>query len=173
MIFLAYRLIAWSSLLVILIIYPLIAWTAMRLSNVRIRLWVFALVNLWGAYALCATSLIDKQHTLGPLLALFRVVAFGFAGYVVLVLLHYWMLRRVGRDNGTWYLLALWFPIVVLICIKYVPTVQNSFSNTLRGVNVQHLSALFLGLSYLAFRNCHLVQEVRNDVIEVPTIDRK
>jgi D-alanyl-lipoteichoic acid acyltransferase DltB (MBOAT superfamily) len=99
-----------------------------------------------------------------------QTVGTAFLVYLLLVLVNYWLLRRAKSRNEVWGTVAFWFPIAALILIKYVPSVQHLFGPTLHGISVTHLSALFLGLSYLTFRLCHLVQEVRNDVVEMPTL---
>ncbi len=162
------RLGAWSSLLVTFFFFPIAAWLVLRFVPVRHRMWLFAAVNLLGAYAACVATLIYPRE--GPLSLLLRVVGLGFLGYLAFNLVHYWLLYRTKRDGAGWGAAALWFPIVVLILVKYIPWVQRSFNTSLHKVGVLHLSALFVGLSYLTFRICHLVQEVRNEVVEMPTL---
>jgi D-alanyl-lipoteichoic acid acyltransferase DltB (MBOAT superfamily) len=165
---LADRTIAWSSLLIIFVLYPVAASLVLRLSPPRYKNWLFALVNLFGAYGACTATIVSNR--IGPLVDVLRVVGFGFLGYLLFSLVHYWLLKLTKSDGERWGAIALWFPIVVLILIKYIPWVQGSFGTSLQPVGVQHFSALFLGLSYLTFRVCHLVQEVRNDVVEMPTL---
>jgi D-alanyl-lipoteichoic acid acyltransferase DltB (MBOAT superfamily) len=165
---LADRTVAWSSLLIIFVLYPVAASVVLRLAPQRYRAWLFALVNIFGAYGACATTLIYPR--VGSMVGLWRVVGLGFLGYLLFSLVHYWLLNRTKSDGERWGSIALWFPIVVLVLIKYVPWVQDSFSASLRQVGIRHFSALFLGLSYLTFRVCHLVQEVRNEVVEMPAL---
>jgi D-alanyl-lipoteichoic acid acyltransferase DltB (MBOAT superfamily) len=164
------RLVSWSSLWWIFISYPIVAWLVLRFAPRKQRTWLFAAVNILGAYGACVAALITTQYTLGPLLDLMRVVAVGFAAYMVFALVQYWLLLRTHAGGEGWGAVALWFPIGVLILVKYIPPIQRSFGAPLHSVDIAHLSALFLGLSYLTFRLCHLVQEVRNEVVEMPTL---
>jgi len=152
------------------ICYPVAAWLVLRFAPLKQRTWLFAAINVLGAYGACVAALVTNQYTLDPLFALMRVVAVGFAGYLVFALVQYWLLLRTRVNGEAWGTVALWFPICVLVLIKYIPTVQRSFGAPLHTVGIAHLSALFVGLSYITFRLCHLVQEVRNEVVEMPTL---
>jgi D-alanyl-lipoteichoic acid acyltransferase DltB (MBOAT superfamily) len=166
--FIAFRLQAWASLVVVLALYPVLAWAVLRIAPRAQRDSLFAAVNVLGAYGLCAAALMTTY--IGSVPALMRVVAVGFLGYLLFALLQYWLLYRASSQSEMWGAAALWFPILALIVVKYIPPVQNSFSGTLRKVEIQHFSAIFLGLSYLSFRVCHLVQEVRNEVVDMPSV---
>jgi len=163
---------SWSSLLVIFVLYPLAAWLALRLSPARQKSWIFAVVNLLGAYGLCVATgigvMLKSTHGLDHRLALTKVVGACFLAYLAFVLVNYCLLRLTKAKQ--WGPAALCFPIAALILIRYVPWVQNSFQAPLRAVSIPYVSTLLLGLSYLTFRLCHLVQEVRDDAVEMPTL---
>ncbi len=155
-------------LLFTFIAYPLVAWLVLRFAPQRHRAWLFALVNVVGAYIACVTSLIDGNTWHVPLLL--RNVGIFFLGYLLLVLIIFALLRQANKRNEAWDTVALWFPIVMLILLKYVPSIDPPFVTLLRPIRVLHVSAVLLGLSYLAFRLCHLVQEVKNKIVEQPTL---
>lgn len=160
---------AWSSLFVIFVLYPFAAWLVLRFAPSSRRTWLFAIVNIIGAFAACTTAVIYPRE--GALSTLLRFVGLGFLGYLCFVLIHYWLLLQARRkDTEGWNLTAMWFPIAVLIIIKYTPFSRNLFSHSLHTVGILHFPAIFLGLSYVTFRICHLVQEVRNEVVEMPSV---
>ena len=162
------RLVMWSSLAVIFLLYPLAAWLTLR-SGLRQRTWWFALVNVLGAYAACTATLATTQYSPGAMFDLMKVVALGFAAYFGLLLVNFLLLRRSRISEG-WGQVALFFPVLILVLVKYITPFQHAFSTPLRDVGIPHLSALFLGLSYMTFRLCHLVQEVRNEVVTPPEL---
>jgi D-alanyl-lipoteichoic acid acyltransferase DltB (MBOAT superfamily) len=71
----------------------------------------------------------------------------------------------LGKKLGTW--LPLFFPILMLAVVKYVPRewtqgfVPAPFSNKV-------FADFFLGLSYMAFRLSHMVHEIRNEIVPMP-----
>jgi D-alanyl-lipoteichoic acid acyltransferase DltB (MBOAT superfamily) len=148
--------------------YPIAAWLVLRFVRGGVKTWLFALLNVVGAYVACLAALIDNRTAMKPLLL--KTVGVAFLVYFLLVLVNYWLLKRTKNGTETWGTVALWFPIAILIVIKYVPILDSSFAPALHAVLLNHVAALFLGLSYLTFRLCHLVQEVRNDLVEIPTL---
>jgi D-alanyl-lipoteichoic acid acyltransferase DltB (MBOAT superfamily) len=158
----------WLSLFFTFVMYPIAAWLVLRFAPQRHRTWMFAVVNVFGAFFACVAALVDTTHRSRGLLI--KTVGIAFFVYLVLVLIDYLLLWRAKQGKDFWGSAALWFPIAVLILVKYVPVIQGPFNHALHGISVAHLSALFLGISYLTFRLCHLVQEVRNGVAEMPTV---
>jgi D-alanyl-lipoteichoic acid acyltransferase DltB (MBOAT superfamily) len=165
---------SWSSLAVIFILYPPVAWLGLRLAPARQKSWIFAAVNLLGAYGLCLATgveiVLQQQHGLPRQMAITKVVTVAFVIYLALLLLDYWLLHLTTVNSTKWGVIALWFPIFALIVIKYVPWIQHSFSEPLRALSIRHVSELFLGLSYLTFRVCRLAQEVRDHAVEMPAL---
>ena len=168
MLMLVVRLVMWSSLVVIFLFYPLAAWLVLR-PGLRQKTWLFALVNVLGAYAACTATLATTQYSPGAILVLMKVVAPGFMAYLLLLMVHFVLLDR-SRRSERWGQAALFFPVLILVLMKYITPFQHAFSTVLQSVGIPHLSALFLGLSYMTFRLCHLVQEVRNEVVTPPTL---
>ncbi|MBB6145182.1 D-alanyl-lipoteichoic acid acyltransferase DltB (MBOAT superfamily) [Silvibacterium bohemicum] len=157
-----------ATLLFTFAAYPIAAWLVLRFVRGGLKTWLFALLNVVGAYVACLAALIDNRTAMKPLLL--KTVGAAFLVYFLLVLVNYWLLKRTKNGTETWGTVALWFPIAILIVIKYVPILDSSFAPALHAVLLNHVAALFLGLSYLTFRLCHLVQEVRNDLVEMPTL---
>lgn len=168
MLMLVIRLVMWSSLVVTFLLFPLAAWLVLS-GGLRQKTWLFALVNVLGAYAACTASLATTQFNVPAMLGLMKVVALGFGAYLALLVLHFALLQRIGSSESRGQI-ALWFPVLALVVMKYIGPLQEAFAATLRPVGIPHLSALFLGLSYMTFRLCHLVQEVRNEVVVPPTL---
>lgn len=57
-----------------------------------------------------------------------------------------------------------------LAYIKYAPDTWSPFHSLLAPLGGSPFSVFFIGISYLSFRLVHLVQEVRNDVVEMPNV---
>jgi D-alanyl-lipoteichoic acid acyltransferase DltB (MBOAT superfamily) len=113
---------------------------------------------------------LQTTHGLGRGIALTEVVGVCFLAYLAFVLVNYGLLHLTKFKSKQWGPAALCFPIAALILIRYVPWVRDSFQAPLRAVSIPYVSALLLGLSYLTFRLCHLVQEVRDNAVEMPTL---
>jgi D-alanyl-lipoteichoic acid acyltransferase DltB (MBOAT superfamily) len=78
-------------------------------------------------------------------------------------------LRRLRREGTVWPAVAFFLPLVVLAYVKYMSDSFNPFAALLIPVGLTHFGIFFIGISYLSFRLVHLVQEVRNEVVEMPT----
>jgi D-alanyl-lipoteichoic acid acyltransferase DltB (MBOAT superfamily) len=158
-------------LILTFLLYPPAAWLALQWSRAGRGGWLFGLVNVLGAYGACvATLAIHLEPGSHAELRLCALVALSFASYLILVACNYWLLRRSVKGSETWGILIFAFPIAILIFLKYVPQVQSSFSSSLKQVGVAQLSLLFLGLSYITFRLIYLAQEVRNEVVGMPSL---
>jgi D-alanyl-lipoteichoic acid acyltransferase DltB (MBOAT superfamily) len=150
-------------------IYPILAWALLRLVPQKIRMPSFTILNVVGLAVLCLLS-GGKNVRVSRMAPYTKVALFFFVFYVLLVLLHYLMLRRCRRDGTVWPTMAFLFPILLLAYIKYASDALNPFRAMLAPVGMARFGAFFIGISYLSFRLVHLVQEVRNDVVEMPTI---
>jgi membrane protein involved in D-alanine export len=84
-----------------------------------------------------------------------------FPAYIALVTFQYLMLRLFAGKKGWWPWLAFSTPILALIVIRYLPAVVF-------GGRYRADGALFIGISYLAFRSSHLVLEIRNGTVPRP-----
>src|ERR1700728_3249152 len=158
----------WLPLFFTFAVYPVAAWLILRYAPARHKTWLFAISNVLGTYVVCVTGLIDSNT--GQIGVVARIMGVAFVIYVLLLLVNYWLLRSTKTGKESWGTAAICFPIAVLILIKYIPQVEHPFTSTLHRIFVNHLAVLLLGLSYLTFRLCHLVQEVRNDLVEMPTL---
>jgi len=151
------------------LIYPILAAAVLRLSPRIIRMQLFAILNVTGLAVLCLLS-GGKTIRANSVIPYTRVALLFFAIYLFVVLLHYFMLRRCLRRGAFWSTSAFLFPIALLIYIKYASDYLNPFHAILAPVGLARFGAFFIGISYLSFRVVHLVQEVRNEVVEMPTI---
>jgi D-alanyl-lipoteichoic acid acyltransferase DltB (MBOAT superfamily) len=93
-----------------------------------------------------------------------------FSIYLALAILNYAVLRRCKRDRTIWPATAFLLPIFFLAYIKYAPDFLNPFAATMASIGSTRFTVFFIGISYLSFRLVHLVQEVRNEIVQVPTV---
>ena len=150
------------TLAVPFLFFPLAAWLALRLPAGRTRMVAFAAVNLAFALAVCLSrgTYGVRLHDIKSYL----VFSIGmFALYVVLVGVQYLLLEK---KLGSW--LPLFFPIILLILIKYMPG-RLTHAFVPRPFSSKVLADFFLGLSYMAFRLTYMVQEIRNGVAPLPS----
>ena len=126
-------------------------WICLRLAPPW-RARAFALLNIGTVAALLFADL-----TLHPAL---------FAAYLAMLIVHFYVLRRLASSRGWW--IAFLLPIVYLVAIKLAPFVFPSL--TVFGVAVPRLGLYFIGISYMAFRLAYLVLEVRNGVAPAPDL---
>jgi D-alanyl-lipoteichoic acid acyltransferase DltB (MBOAT superfamily) len=156
-------------LILVFVLYPLAAWILLKVSPARIRLKSFALLNIAGLGVLCwltgAAGVRVKQA-----LAYSRIPLVFFSIYIAFVLVNYVFLRLCRRDGATWSALAFLFPLVFLIYIKYLSGTLNPFGAILAKAGLTRMGVFFVGVSYLSFRLVHLVQEVRNELVEMPNV---
>lgn len=150
-------------------LYPAAAWIVLRLVSPKIRTQWFAVLNLAGLLVMCWLSGASGVRVRAAV-SYSKVPLLFFSIYVVLVLLNYALLRLCRRDDTAWPIAAFLFPILFLAYIKYVPDLLNPFTALLAPVGLSRLGVFFIGISYLSFRLVHLVQEVRNDIVEMPTV---
>ncbi len=99
-----------------------------------------------------------------------------FAGYVAIVIGQYVALRLFGARAGWQPWIAFVMPVALLAAVRYLPLLEwlSMLSPKVQSVLGRHpeftLGAFFVGLSYLAFRTSHLVLEVRNRVVSMPSL---
>ena len=103
-------------------------------------------------------------------LAYSKVSLLFFSIYLGVVLLNYAVLRRCQSEGTIWPTTAFLLPLFFLAYIKYASDSINPFSSPLSAAGISRFSIFFIGISYLSFRLVHLVQEVRNNVVEMPNI---
>jgi len=145
-----------------LLVFPLFAIGITRLfgRGTRYAPIPFAVVNVAGAFVLCVSATQAALKANYPDAHVVKAAFIAYLGYLGLVLVNYWLLTHAKR-TGRWPLAALWTPILMLIGIKYLP---------LYGMLSPNPAIAFVGLSYLTFRICYLVQEVQNDVVAMPDV---
>ena len=155
-------------LIVSFVLFPLLAAPVLRIRPPKLRMRVFALLNVLGLAILCVIS-GAKTIRAKAVIPYCRLALLFFAGYFTLVSLHYLVVRLSKRNGPVWVPVAFFSPIAAMIYVKYLANHINPFGDLLATVGLRHLGVFFIGISYLSFRLIHLVQEVRNDVIEMPT----
>ncbi len=151
------------------LVYPIFAWAVLRYSPPMQRMKLFTALNIAGAAALVFLSAAKgiRLHFI-PLYA--KIVVLFFVIYLAAVVVNYVLLRRCQRDDGGAGLIAFLFPIALLILVKYVPNGWNPLAPLTAHLGHKQFSEFFVGISYVSFRLTHLVQEVRNDVAEMPDV---
>ena len=156
-------------LILTFMLYPVAAWILLKLTPQKIRIQCFALLNVGGLAALCwlsgATGVRFREA-----LAYSKVALLFFAVYLAIVLLNYVALKLCRRDGTIWPGVAFLLPIVFLAYIKYASDSLNPFGSLLATAGLSRFAVFFIGVSYLSFRLVHLVQEVRNEVVHMPSI---
>ena len=151
------------------VLYPAAAWMALRLLPQKMKSTVFhapecgraggdVLVERckWGASKRCV---IVQQSAFHILFNLCRARPGELR-----------VLRRCQRDHTIWPAAAFLLPIAFLAYIKYASDLLNPFTAVLAPIGLSKFAGFFIGVSYLSFRLVHLVQEVRNEVVEMPTV---
>jgi len=151
------------------VLYPAAAWMALRLLPQKMRVQCFTLLNVAGLAAMCWLSGANGVRVKDAL-SYSKVPFFFFSIYVALVLANYSVLRRCQRDHTIWPAAAFLLPIAFLAYIKYASDLLNPFTAVLAPIGLSKFAGFFIGVSYLSFRLVHLVQEVRNEVVEMPTV---
>jgi len=156
-------------LIVTFIVYPALAWLILDYARPKVRTQSFTVLNVACVGLLCwlsgAAGIRFKDafvYTRLPLLL--------FSLYLGFTLLNFVVLRSCRRDRTLWPAAAFLIPIIFLAYIKYASDTFNPFASLMAPVGVTRVGVFFVGISYLSFRLVHLVQEVRNEVVEMPTI---
>jgi D-alanyl-lipoteichoic acid acyltransferase DltB (MBOAT superfamily) len=78
-------------------------------------------------------------------------------------------MRLFGRRRRWLPWLAFAYPILLLVVFRYLPFAWSWLLNR-SGFPIGLVAATIIGLSYMAFRLSHLVIEVRNGTVPVPTL---
>jgi D-alanyl-lipoteichoic acid acyltransferase DltB (MBOAT superfamily) len=156
-------------LLVPFFLFPLGAAAVFRLAPWRLRIPLFACLNVFGLLGLCLVTPMNGLY-FWQLKAFLSVAIPVFVLYLLTVFCHYLLIRAFAVRSGWIPWLAFLFPIAVMLAVKYVPAVSAPFQNQLRFVGKRHVAEFFIGISYMAFRLSHLVLEVRNGIVPPPTL---
>jgi D-alanyl-lipoteichoic acid acyltransferase DltB (MBOAT superfamily) len=156
-------------LLIPFVLFPAVSAAAFRLAPAFFKLKIFALINILGVLGLCVVSSMDGLYRY-QLQAQLEISAGVFSIYLLVVVVHYVLTRRYARRAGWIPWLAFLFPIAAMLVIKYVPAIDEPFRAPLAFIGKKHVAVFFVGISYLAFRLSHLVLEVRNGIVPMPTV---
>jgi D-alanyl-lipoteichoic acid acyltransferase DltB (MBOAT superfamily) len=151
------------------VLYPIAAWMVLRLFPKRIRIHCFTILNVAGLGVLCWLAGANGVR-LRAALSYSRAPLLFFSIFVGLVLLNYPVLKRCRRDDSIWPAAAFLLPVIFLVYIKYASDSVNPFAAVLAPIGLSRFAIFFIGISYLSFRLVHLVQEVRNEIVEMPTV---
>jgi D-alanyl-lipoteichoic acid acyltransferase DltB (MBOAT superfamily) len=151
------------------VLYPIAAWLLLRFFPGKIRMQSFAVLNVAGMAVMCWLSGAREVRAVA-IVRYSHVMLIFFFLYLGIVLLNYLVLRLCKRDDSIWPTTAFLLPIVFLAYIKYASEDLNPFHALLAPAGLGQFAVFFIGISYMSFRLVHLVQEVRNDAVEMPSI---
>jgi len=166
---------AWIGLIPLLplvitfLIFPAAGWVALRRLPPAWRMRAFMLVNILGAFAMCF-AVPAKQMRFRYFRQFTQFVALAFAAYLLVLLIHYALVRCCAQRSGRWPVISFLFPIAVLIAVKYIPDDLNPAAPLLAALGRRELAEFLVGISYMAFRLSHLALEVRNGIVAMPSI---
>lgn len=150
-------------------LFPLGAAVVFRLAPWRLRIPLFAWINVFGLLGLCLVTPLEGLY-FWQLKAFLWIAVPVFLLYLLTVVFHYFLTRAFAARSGWIPWLAFLFPIVVMMAVKYVAAVSAPFQDHLRFIGKRHIAEFFIGISYMAFRLSHLVLEVRNGIVPPPTV---
>jgi len=151
-------------LLITFLVFPAAGLIALRAFPRAVRVPAFSAVCLGGAFGL---TVLAASHGVRMRNAreFLPVPVFFFGLYILIVSIQYFNVRRAALQRESFTTFAFLFPIAVLIYVKYTPDSWNVFHFF---TGTKHLPEFFVGISYMAFRLSHMVQEVRNGVAPAP-----
>jgi D-alanyl-lipoteichoic acid acyltransferase DltB (MBOAT superfamily) len=161
--------VALLRLIVPFLLFPLVSAVVFRLAPASVKLKLFALINILGVLGLCLLSSMSGIY-LWQLKAHLEIAGPVFVLYLMASILHYILMRTYANRAGWLPWLAFLFPIAVMLIVKYVPLVDEPFRAPLNFIGRRHIAGFFVGISYMAFRLSHMVLEVRNGIVPMPTI---
>ncbi|QQS41676.1 MAG: hypothetical protein IPM63_01655 [Acidobacteriota bacterium] len=152
--------------------YVILTRIALRIRSDKVRLPLFAIFNIAFVALL---SLQTRYHdwepepilSLGQGAVVRHLALIGF--YVLIVAAGYFLMRALANKAGMLPWIAFSYPILVLILFKYFYFAWEPFVERL-GWDDWVLAATIIGLSYMAFRLSFLVLEVRNEIVEMPSL---
>jgi D-alanyl-lipoteichoic acid acyltransferase DltB (MBOAT superfamily) len=156
-------------LLVPFALFPLFSALVFRFAPPAAKWKLFTAVNTFGVLGLCLLTSMTGLY-FWQLGAYLRIAVPVFGIYLLVVFLHYVLLRSCIRRAGWIPSVALLFPIAVMLVVKYAPGISEPFQSQLRFIGKRHIVEFFVGISYTAFRLSHFALEVRNDVVPMPSI---
>ena len=161
--------VALLRLLVPFVIFPVTSAIAFRIAPPSLKLKLFALINVLGVLGLCMLTSMSGIY-FWQLKAVLRIGVPIFFLYLLMVVVHFVLMRIYAMRAGWVPWMAFLFPIVVMLAVKYLPGVDEPFRASLAILGKKHIAGFFVGISYMAFRLSHMVIEVRNGLVPMPTI---
>lgn len=161
--------VALLRLFVPFVLFPLASAAAFRLAPATLKLRLFAFINIFGVLGLCMVSSMSGIY-FWQLKALLQIAVPVFGLYLLAGVLHYVLMRKFACRAGWVPWIAFLFPIAVMLVVKYVPGVDGPFRAPLEFLGKNHIAGFFVGISYMAFRLSHMVLEVRNGIVPMPTL---
>lgn len=157
---------SWNALLLLtlavpFLFFPIAGYIALRWSPAKLRMPIFAAVNLVFALAVCLSrgTYGVRLHYIKQYIVFSSLM---FFVYIVVVGIQYFLL---DKKLGSW--LPLFFPILVLILVKYLPGSWTQFLLPAE-FSKKVFADFFLGFSYMAFRLTYMVHEIRNEIVPMP-----
>lgn len=155
-----------------LLVYVLGARFSLLLSNRKLRFPLFAIANIGGFIWL---TLLSRYHdwdndtifSIGTEAVIRHISLIGF--YILAIAVGYILLRLLAKREGWIPWLAFFYPILLLVLFKYFRFYWDPLLDYLDWEDWV-VAATIIGLSYMAFRLSYLVLEVRNGVVEMPTL---
>jgi D-alanyl-lipoteichoic acid acyltransferase DltB (MBOAT superfamily) len=156
-------------LLLPFVLFPLAAAAVLRLGPVALRSKLFAAVNVLGALGMCLVTPMTGLY-FWQLRAYLEIAVPVFAAYLLLVAIHWVLLRKYARAAGWVPWVAALFPVACMVAVKYLPFVSAPFRAQLDFLARTSAVEFFVGISYIAFRLSHLTLEVRNEIVPCPTL---
>jgi D-alanyl-lipoteichoic acid acyltransferase DltB (MBOAT superfamily) len=158
-----------TRLIIPFLLFPLASAAVFRWCPASFRMGTFALINVLGAFGLCMVTSMSGLYS-WQIKAYFSIAAPVFLFYLGLVFLQFTMTRLFARRSGAIPWLAFLFPIAAMLVVKDVPALAAPFRDPLQFIGKAQVLEFFIGISYMAFRLSHLVLEVRNGVVPVPSL---
>jgi len=156
-------------LLVPFIIFPISSAVVLRFAPASLKLKLFALINIFGAFGLCLLAPLSGLY-FHQLKACLELALAAFAIYLLMVLVHFILTRIYAMRAGWAPWSAFLLPLAAMLVVKYVPAISVPFHRQLEFIDKKTIAEFFIGISYMAFRLSYLVLEVRNGVVAMPSI---
>lgn len=145
---------------------------ALSFSNSRLRLRLFAAVNLAGVALLTLAARYDNWSP-EPIMNLGTGVVIRhlllLAAYMLAITFGYILVKHLAHKDGALPWVAFFYPIALLIVFRYLTFLWDPLVDR-AGWPDWVLTAAIIGLSYMAFRLSYLVIEVRNNVVRMPSL---
>lgn len=158
--------------LAVILLYVGFARFALTRSNSITAVRLFAVVNIAAfAWLTLLTNYSEWQdstiYSLGPDAVIRHLGLIAF--YVLAIAVGFYLTRELAQRGGGLPWMAFFYPILVLIVIKYLYFYWQPVLEYLQW-EPWVITATIIGLSYMAFRLSYLVLEIRNGTAEMPTL---